>query len=152
MIETHEKEINGATYSVTQMPAMRAIRMQARLLKLLGPSCAELFVAYQQDEKKQEDQADKHIPHAITLLVNQLDEKTFESLVIDLLQGVRKDGMELKKEIIDLEFAGNLNTLFLLIKFILEVNFSDFFLPGGIIYQLKEKEEPKTIPQKSKRA
>lgn len=129
MIETKELELNGSTYLVTEMTARKALRMQARLLKLLGPAASAIFLAAANDV----DKADNAIPMAITHLVDQLDDRTFESLVMDLMQGVRKNGMELTPEIIDLEFAGDLNTLFLVLKFILEVNFSSFFAQGGIL-------------------
>ncbi len=44
MIETREKQIHGAVYSVTQLPARRALRLKARLLRLFGPALAQLFL------------------------------------------------------------------------------------------------------------
>lgn len=129
MIETREKEIDGSTYSVTQMTARRALRMQARLLKLLGPAASALFVAATKDLKS----ADDSIPKAIAYLGENLDEKTFDSLVMELMAGVRKDNHELTPATIDMEFAGDLNTLFLVLKFVLEVNFGDFFSEKGIL-------------------
>lgn len=144
MIETKEKIINDSTYSVTQMPAMRALRMQARLIKLFGPALGVLFVA----EMKNEGEGDKEIGNSLALLASQLDEKNFDSLVLDLMQGVRKNGVELTKPIMDLEFAGKLNELFMVIYFVLEVNYADFFQENGIITIIQElvpkKPEPTT--------
>lgn len=128
MIETKEKVIGKSTYSVTQMTAIRAIKMQARLLRLIGPSFGAMIASGD----------DSSIPMAITLLTDKLDEKTFENLVIELTQGVRKDGEELTRAKIDFDFAGNLNELFRVLQFILEVNFSDFFQEGGIIAELRK--------------
>ena len=140
MIETLEKTIGDSVYSVTQMPAMRAIRMQARLLKLLGPSFAAIVTS-------NDANPDSSLPLAIGLLVEKLDERTFETLVIDLMQGVRKDGSELTKPKLDLDFAGKLNDLFLVMQFVLEANFSDFFQEGGIIGQLvKAMNQAKVSP------
>lgn len=127
MIETKEKSIKESVYSVTQMTAIRALKMQSRLLKLAGPSFAAMIASGE----------DTSIPQALNLLTERLDEKTFENLVLDLLQGVRKDGEELTRSKIDFDFAGNLNELFLVLQFVLEVNFSDFFQEGGIIANLK---------------
>lgn len=143
MIDTKDKEINGCMYAVTQMPAMRAIGMQARLIKLLGPSFATMFVAATEDIKT----ADRSIPQALMILSSQLDEKTFQQLVLDLMQGVRKDGVELTKSIIDIEFAGKLNTLFLVMQFVLEVNYADFFQEGGIIKALLPSAQNQTTPE-----
>jgi hypothetical protein len=140
MIEVKEKNIGEAKYMVTQMPAMRAVRMQARLLKLLGPSFAAIVAS------NDKDNPDSCLTMAVSLLVEKLDEKTFETLVLDLLQGVRKDGAELTREKIDLDFAGKLNDLYLVMQFVLEVNFSDFFQEGGIIAELIHAAQAKTIP------
>ena len=134
MIETKEKEVGGSTYSVTQMPAIRALKVQARLLRLIGPSFAAMIASGD----------DSSIPMAITLLTDKLDEKTFENLVLELTQGVRKDGIELTRSKIDLDFAGNLNELFRVLQFILEVNFADFFQEGGIIAELKKTADQAT--------
>jgi hypothetical protein len=132
MIEAKTKQISGSTYTVTQMAARRALRMQAKLMKLLGPSAG--VILSQADKSAKE--ADQCLPQAITLLVSQLDEKTFDLLVMELLEGVRKDNIELTPQVVDLEFAGNLNELFLLLQFVLEVNYSDFFQAGGILSTL----------------
>ena len=132
MIETKEKIIGDSTYSVTQMPAMRALRTQARLLKLLGPAIGVLLIA----ESQQEGNGDKEIGNSLMLLASQLDEKNYDSLMLDLTQGVRKNGMELNKSIIDMEFSGKLNEFFLVIQFILEVNYADFFQGNGLIKKM----------------
>ncbi len=139
MIETLEKVIGESNYMVTQMPAMRAVRMQARLLKLLGPSFAAMVAAGDKENP------DSCLPLAVQLLADKLDEKTFESLVLELLQGVRKDGQELNRSKIDLDFAGHLNDLYLVLQFVLEVNFSDFFQEGGIIAELIKAADKKKI-------
>lgn len=128
MIETKEKVIGNSNYAVTQMTAIRALKMQARLLRLIGPSFGAMIASGD----------DSSIPMAISLLTDKLDEKTFENLVLELTQGVRKDGEELTRSKIDLDFAGNLNELFRVLQFILEVNFSDFFQEGGIIAELRK--------------
>lgn len=129
MIEAKDKVINGHNYTVTQMTARRALAMQAKLMKLLGPSAGVML----SQSGKSIEEAEQCLPEAILMLVNQLDEKTFDSLVIELMQGVRKDNFELTPQVLDMEFAGNLNTLFLVLQFVLEVNFGDFFLQGGIL-------------------
>jgi hypothetical protein len=129
MIQTLEKTINGSSYSVTQLPARRALRLQAKLVKLLGPAVSTIFVA-----SGDLDNADQSIPKAIAALASQLDDKSFDQLVLDLLQGqARKNGKEINEAVLDMEFAGNLNELFLLLAFVLEVNFGDFFREGGIL-------------------
>lgn len=146
MIETKEKLIGDSNYSVTQMTALHAIRMQARLLKLLGPSFAAMIAAGGKENP------DSSLPLAISLLSEKLDEKTFEDLVLDLLKCVRKDGAELTREKINLDFAGKLNEIFLVMQFVLEVNFSDFFQEGGIIAELRKAADRKKVSPELKNA
>lgn len=139
MIETLETEINGNIYTVTQMTARKALRMQAKLLKLLGPAASVILLACSKSKEENGEistEVDNAIPLAVTHLVDQLDDKTFDALVMELIQGVRKNNVELTPPIFDLEFSGDLNTLFILLKFILEVNFSGFFQEGGILSML----------------
>lgn len=146
MIETKEIEINGDIYSVTQLPARRALVLQAKLVKMLGASAAQMFVASGLDD----DKAGEAIPKALSLLMEQIDDKTFDKFVLDILVGVRKNGTELNPALFDMEFAGKLNTVFLLMKFVLEVNFSDFFQEGGIIEALFPTKKAPISPELKK--
>lgn len=133
MIETKEKTIDGSVYAVTQFPAMKALRMQAKLGKYLGPSLSLLYVS------EMNGNSDEKIPMALKMLFEQLDENTFESLTLELLQCVRENGVELTKPIIDLKFAGKLNLLFKVLVWVLEVNYADFFQENGVIQDLLGK-------------
>ena len=144
-IETFEKVIGGSNYMITQLPARRALKLQAKLLKLIGPSASLLFAAAAKDL----DSADDSIPQAVRLLAEQLDDKTFDALVMEMIKGVRKEGHEIDERNIDMEFAGNLNELFLVLQYVLEVNFGDFFQEGGILKSLMKKEEKEKVPQTS---
>ena len=144
MIQNKEIVINGNTYTVTQMPARRALKVQAKLMKLLGGAFSHTITA-----KDKQDMI-KQFPKIISLLVEQIDEKTFDSFVMELVEYyVRKNGKEITDKNFDLEFAGSLNELFLLLQFILEVNFSDFFSEGGIMSDLmpQEAEQEQEVEQ-----
>lgn len=132
MIETREKKIDGSSYSVTQMTARKALRMKAKLLRLFGASLAQIYLpgegkpmggmAFSKDEAVK----------ALQCLALQLDDDSFESMVVELLSSVRKDGVELNEHVIDMEFAGDIATLYKVIWFVVEVNFSSFFVESGI--------------------
>lgn len=130
MIKVVEIELNGSKYTITQMTARVALKMQARLIKNFGAAFTEILVTI---ANKGLESADEALPRAIMHLAAQLDDKTFEDLVIELTRGVRKSNIELTPQILDLEFAGELDTLFKLIFEILKVNYSDFFAPSGIM-------------------
>lgn len=130
MIETREKNIDGATYTVTQLPARRALRLKARLIKLFGPVIAQFFIASTENTSEEAKKAD--IVKAIEILGSHIDENSFENLITDMLSGVRKNGLELTPATIDLEFAGNMAGIYHVIFFVIEVNFSNFFQMIGI--------------------
>lgn len=129
-IQTREKEIEGAVYTVTQLTARRALRLKAKLIKMLGPVVAQIFITA--SEKSADIEKKDNIVKAIELLGGNLDEISFENIIVELLQGVRKDGVELQPAIIDLEFAGDLVTLYKVIWFVLEANYGSFFTMLGI--------------------
>ena len=133
MIETREKQIHGAVYSVTQLPARRALRLKAKLLRLFGPALAQLFLPGNNSESMSGLPFSKtEAVRAVESLMSQLDDKIFESLVLELCQGVRKDGMELTDSVIDVEFAGDLGTLMQVLWFVIDCNFGSFFGESGI--------------------
>ncbi|CDZ81863.1 hypothetical protein BN1013_02399 [Candidatus Rubidus massiliensis] len=133
MIETREKQIHGAVYSVTQLPARRALRLKAKLLRLFGPALAQLFLPGGSDASISGLPFSKsEAVKAVESLMAQLDDRTFENLVLELCQGVRKDGMELTDSVIDIEFAGDLGTLMQVLWFVIDCNFGSFFGESGI--------------------
>lgn len=125
MIQTQDKIINGSTYTVTQLPARRALKMKARLIKLFGPSMAQFFLS---SDKKSDDGFVK----AIEKLSLTIDENSFEMVAVELLNGVRKDGVELNPQLIDMEFAGDFDSLYKVLWFVIEANYSNFFSLIGI--------------------
>ena len=145
MIQTREKQIKGALYSVTQLPARRALRLKAKLLRLFGPALAQLFLPGGNQENIAGLPFSKaEAVRAIESLMAQLDDKTFENLVLELCQGVRKDGMELTESVIDVEFAGDLGTLMQVLWFVIDCNFGSFFGESGIGRLF---EAPASMPQ-----
>lgn len=146
MIETIEKEINGATYVVTQLPARRAIRLKAKLIKLFGPALAQMIL---QTSSEDESQNKNSLVSAIESLAASLDPVEFENLIVEILQGCRKNGKELLPQIIDLEFAGDMESLYKLLMFILEVNYANFFSMLGIGNQFQDQINP--IPPVTKK-
>ena len=145
MIETREKVINDCVYSVTQMPARRAIRLKAKLFKQFGAGITQFLLNYEEKKKpvnyeneelnfkmRQENLKNETIKNdcyvkAIKMISESLEEKQFDELLMEILQGVRKGGVELTREVVDQQFAGDLTTLYQVIFYVLEVNYGDFF-------------------------
>ena len=130
MIETHEKIIDDATYTVTQLPARRAIKLKAKLLKLFGPVIAQFFVI--SDSKDDSQEYKSTFVRAVEKFALDIDPNTIDTLIVEILQGVRKNGMELTQATIDVEFSGDIAGIYKLIMFVLEVNYLNFFQMVGI--------------------
>lgn len=121
--------IDGATYSVTQLPARRALRLQAKLIKHFGGSLSQ-FMMVSSDADSDKQKAD--LINAITSLSASMDEQVVESLILELMQGVRKNGVEMNERTIDMEFAGDMAGILNVCLFVLEANFENFFTMLGI--------------------
>lgn len=130
MIETREKTIGDATYSVTQLPARRALRLKAKLMKLFGPVFAQLFLIT--EDKASEERQKENLVNSVELLTGQLEAVQLDTLIVEILQGVRKNGQELTAPTIDIEFAGDIAGLYEVVFFVIEVNFANFFSMIGI--------------------
>lgn len=177
MIETKEKAIGGSVYTVTQLPARRALKLKAKLVKMFGPALTQIFLTSQEVEEKRPEEmttdelanqlsisaVDKYkigdmrksgVVKGVQLLVSSLDDKTFDDLCMELLIGVRKDGAELTASKVDQDFAGDLSSLYQVLFFVLEVNYADFFGWSGIgnlsqgINQPQEQDTKKTYTYK----
>lgn len=91
----------------------------------------------------------ENVVKAIEILSAHLNENEFESLVCEILQCVRKDGIELVPAIIDMEFAGDFDSLYQVLWFVLEVNFASFFSMLGIGSQSQDPQANQVATKKT---
>lgn len=111
---SQETVIAGRAYTATKLPAMRALKLLARLGRVAGPSAALLT------------DGDANIDAAARALFDRLGEDELELLVRGLLESVRVEGRPVLTGF-DTEYAGKLDEVFQLVKFALEVQFGGFF-------------------------
>lgn len=123
MIETRQKMIDGNCYTVTQLPARRALKIKARLIKTFGCVFAKLLSQGQNPDS---------LSDAIQIFSSSVDENIFEAIITELLSTARKNGIELNASTIDLEFAGDLAAIYKVVAFVIEVNYENFFTMCGI--------------------
>jgi hypothetical protein len=123
MQRSETKEINGHNYQCTQFSASKGLKMLHRLGKILGPSLSSL--AGMNSENLQADM----LGSAIGSLFANCSEAEFETTVKELLTTTTIDGRAIN---FDLDFAGDLGSLFKLLAFVLKVQYGNFFdgLPG----------------------
>lgn len=130
MTETKEKTIDGKLVSVSQFPARRALHLKIRLIKLLGPSLAQLL-AKTKNKKVDLNASLEEFTPAIEKLTAALDPDVFVDLVLELLSMTRVGGREVVP-LFDTEYAGNLMFVYKMVWWVLEVNFGNFFGQNGI--------------------
>lgn len=127
-MKSDEREIDGLLVKTVQLPAMRAFKLLARLVKAVGPA---LGVLTKLDPSAQLDAVAGEIAGAFA----SLDADEAERLVPEILTKTTvfipddRGGSEklLTKERIDDMFTGRLMTLFRVLGFVLQVNFQDFY-------------------------
>ncbi len=128
MLKREDKEIDGLTYTSVQFPAMYGFGLLARLAKSIGPALASLS-----DVNPDTDLAD--VGPSLRNALGSLDPDEAQRLVLEILKctsvlltdatgGRRIEFTDRVK--IDEVFSGRLKTLFKVIGFALQVNFSDF--------------------------
>lgn len=122
-IETQSKLIDGVEYSVTQLPARRALKLKAKLIKSFG----SVFASFISNGKDPDNLA-----KAIQLFSQSIDENQFESIIVELLSTARKRGHELTPSTIDTEFAGDIAGIYKVSAYVIEVNYANFFTMMGI--------------------
>jgi hypothetical protein len=128
MKKTEEKTIDGATYAVTQFSATKSLKTFHRLGRMIGPAFGALTGGAALGDVANANITAESFGTAIKALFESCDEATFERTVKDLLETTTKDGKPIN---FDLDFSGSIGTLFKVLAFVLEVNYSDFL--GAIV-------------------
>jgi hypothetical protein len=122
VIQKKEKEIDGHSYLVHQFPARQGLAIKISLIKLVGPAIASLV-----DNK--EGISSETMQRAVSELTSKLDSSTVP-LLFSLLQFTRRDGKEITEQSFDQDFAGEYESLYKVVWFVIETN--AFFGKGGI--------------------
>lgn len=119
MIQQKEINIKGEVYTLTHFNGMVGLKLGKQLIKTLGPSFAAL------------QGADASVAKALEILFENLDDNS-EALIIALVTGATKGNMAIN---FNVEFAGEYDKLFLLVKEIVEFNYGSVFQILGSVGQ-----------------
>lgn len=132
MLKTDTCVINGATYSITQLPAMRGMRLFARVARFLGPALGKLGVSGQ----KAGGVSEEVLGAAVEALFERLAPDEFEAVLTEFFWSLKRDGRDVAPKAsgsqFDLEMAGQLVTILQLVKFAFEVNFGNFTAAAAV--------------------
>lgn len=121
-----QKEINGRTYYVVQMPPDKAIPIQLKLVKIFGGSIGLLGSAMRGDFTQQADA----LGRAVTELFKNASEQEIYALLKEVTETAKVDGERVK---FSTTFAGDhLVDCYKVFFWVLGVNFSSFFGERGL--------------------
>ena len=138
MVESRSKEIDGQNYTVTQMPARKALKLTHRLGKALGPAFSHLAAGHKDGVNLDFSE----VGRAIESLFAALSEEDLDIIVKELLNSATvttEKGIQPVLPQIDILLAGRMDTMFKLIGFALEVNYGSFldvakrWFPGDLM-------------------
>ncbi len=141
MIEQKRKEIDGTVYLVTQMNGIKALKIQTKLVSILGMSVVDILT--KPGLGNVTDVSQKVILDNIGLLVENFDDEKVNSLVLSLFESgvfietTVKEGEKVGQKIptplnFETHFAGSPMEMWKVVGFILEAN----FMPGESVEML----------------
>jgi hypothetical protein len=149
MIETKYKTIEdkttskAATYSVTQLPAFRGLKMLARLTRTVGPALAKLANAEQGGEIDLSSLGD-----AVGALCEKLTDAEIDGITRELLFSSTVDEQPLLAQF-DSHFAGKPELALQVLAFAVEVNFGGFFDAARGALAARKTPDKKAVPAAS---
>ena len=160
MIKNTQKTISGYSFHVTEFPAFTAIKIKARIARLIGPAFGGLLGAVSKLDKgkKASDMDISALAPAIELLAATLDPEAFANLCLELMSGTVAVIENQKYELANVDqfnkaFTGRLDLMYKVIYFVLEVN--DFFglssigKAAGVFGQTKLPNPGSNLPKES---
>lgn len=134
MISEQRKEINGASYKVSQFGARRGLKVKTKLVKLIAPT---IIAALGSGGKVSLDSVvdSEMLSKAIKSMLDNLDSDYVVNLIFELLVSTYRNDVEIVGQNgihFDDVYAGNYGELYKAILFVVEVNFGSFFRELGI--------------------
>lgn len=119
MIKTKTKTIEGNEYSCTQMTTTKSVRTLKRLVKLMGEPIVIFMATGSGDDN------DTSTVDAASMFMLRMDDEDLVELIKTMLEGVTCGTEEVVGDF-DVRFAGELNLMFKVVTFVVEVNWQDF--------------------------
>lgn len=120
-----EKTISGQTYRTDKLPATEAVRLLARISKLLGPALGELEGAIRAGDDTSRSTAGLR---ALSSMLEHADVDEVVNMVTDVVGCVSvKVNGRYEPCVLDHHFDGDLVSAFKVVGWVLEVNYRDFF-------------------------
>lgn len=116
MIEQKEVTIKGENYLLTQFGGMKGVKYGKRVGRIILPILSVVF----------SEEGEVSMGKVIDVVCENLDQLD-EDLIVKLIDSVTKGGVAID---FDKEFAGNYDTLFMLLQEVIQFNFQSLFQLG----------------------
>lgn len=129
-MEQKSRSIGNTTYLVTQMDAIRSLKVQTKLIKILGPGAIPLL----EKNKPIKDKMIKLIPK----LMENFDDDLVNELILSLFdKGIFIQAGDVPKVLdFSTHFAGKPFEMWKVVAFIMEVNFDLGELSGSSLHTI----------------
>lgn len=121
MRNTINIEVDGQAYSVTYFSATKSIEVLVELVKIVGPSLANLV---QDNDKLLDIKLEEVLPKAVKELVFNMNKTETVALLKQIIDSVSKNGQPILPTF-DIEFAGKIGHLLKLLGATLKVQYGD---------------------------
>lgn len=119
-------EVNGSEYLITQLGALKGTRVLKEITKLIGPAFASM---QKKGVGKDGEEQTGTLGDALGILFENLDNANIEGMIMELAATVSKaNGSAI---VFDMEFAGEYDKLYLVLKEVAEFNFGSVFTLFG---------------------
>lgn len=137
MVETITKEIDGIKFHIQQFPALKALRIEKKVMTLILPSVGSLIGGIDLQKGLDTDLDFSNIGQGLMVSLEKLSDNDFETLILELLGNtqfeITGEAVEfIGKSNFDKVFQGKLITVYKVIFEIMKVNkFCFFEVVGG---------------------
>jgi len=131
---TTDIELDGVQYSCGQYSTSKAVKILAKLSKLIGKPIGILSAMNEEAQVTPE-----LLGSAIEAFLAQVEPDDFVLMVKEILEGVHvNDGAQNRQVIFDVDFQGKVGHLLRLVRKVLEFQYADFFgdlatITGGAV-------------------
>lgn len=127
MLKTEKRTIDGAEYSLMQLPARRAATLFYKLSGAVGPALGKL-ASGMKGGVSFGDLDISSIGDAVGVLVERLPPADFDAAMTEMLFQLRRDGKPIVDgAAFDAAMSGQVLTILKIYQFAFELNFADFF-------------------------
>ena len=117
-----QKEINGKTYTLKLLPAIKGMMMGKRLISTFAPALGVLMDTSTEDTIYANEQT--LCTDLAVAIVTQLDQLDLEQTILDLLAGMQCEGKQIE---FNSHFQANYESLLSCVEWAIVENFGGFF-------------------------